>query len=74
MIKKFLKVSIVISVINLSCYAQGILPQWMRRAEVTLPPLVAGVSITDPDENGYIEIIATTNKNKIISFSLNEEE
>lgn len=68
------RVALLFLMVNQLTFAQGILPQWMRRAEVSHPPLVAGVSITDPDENGYIEIIGTTNKNKIVSFMLNEQE
>ncbi len=74
MLKKIITTSILILSFQISCFSQGILPQWMRRTEISSPPLIAGVNITDPDENGFIEIIATTNKNKITSFLLNDEE
>ncbi len=59
---------------NLHVYGQGILPQWMRKAEASLPPLVASVNITEPDQDKVIEIIATSNGNSISSVSLNGQE
>lgn len=59
------------SAINLHAYGQGILPQWMRRSDPKFPPLVANINITDPNETGTIEIIATTTKNRITSTKVN---
>jgi len=59
------------STINLYAYGQGILPQWMRRSDPKFPPLVANINITDPNETGTIEIIATTTKNRITSTKVN---
>lgn len=55
-------------------FSQGILPQWMRKADAALPPLVASVNITEPDQDKTIEIIATSNGNNIASVTLNGQE
>jgi len=62
------------SAVGMKVYGQGILPQWMRRSDPKPPPLIANVNITDPNEAGLIEIIATTSKNRITSTKINGQE
>ena len=64
----------ITSLFTLDSFSQGILPQWMRRSDPKFPPLNANVNITDPNEAGVIEIIATTTKNRIVSTKVNGQE
>ena len=70
--RKFL--FLLTSTVGFNVYGQGILPQWMRRSEPKSPPLIANINITDPNEAGLIEIIATTSKNRITSTKINGQE
>lgn len=70
--RKFL--FLLTSTVGFNVYGQGILPQWMRRFEPKSPPLIANINITDPNEAGLIEIIATTSKNRITSTKINGQE